>query len=161
MSEIIVECRIMEGKWTKNGLFEGTKKCLAEAAKNVQPKLPNNAEVSVAFRDDKAVQKLNKKWRGIDKPTNVLSFATNDGIKPNEWSPLLGDIVLAHETIKKEAKQTKRNVNHHVYHLVIHGFLHLTGYDHETEKNAKKMEGMEVRILKELGIPDPYMIWNN
>lgn len=109
----------------------------------------SETEVSVVFADDQEVQNLNKTFRHKDKPTNVLSF-------PSEEKGELGDIILAYETVVQEAQMSGISPLHHTLHLVIHGFLHLLGYDHENENEAKEMENMEIRILKALNIKNPY-----
>ncbi|MGE0665394.1 MAG: rRNA maturation RNase YbeY [Sphingomonadales bacterium] len=111
------------------------------------------AEVSVLFADDAFVRGLNARWRGQDKPTNVLSFpAAETGLAPRP----LGDIVLACETVAREASEAGKPFGHHVAHLLVHGLLHLMGYDHETDEDAAVMEAREIRILETLDIPDPY-----
>ena len=116
----------------------------------------NSCEVSVLFTDDEAIRTLNADWRGMDKPTNVLSFPTVAQVDPKRLPPLLGDIVLAFETVRREAEVENRPFNHHLLHLLVHGLLHLMGYDHEEEEEAGRMEAMEIRILARLSIPDPY-----
>lgn len=111
-------------------------------------------EVSVVFTDDASVRTLNAAWRGMDKPTNVLSFAANDAHAPP--SPLLGDIVLAHETIAREASDQSKAFEDHLTHLMVHGFLHLLGQDHTRDEEAEAMEQAERDILAGLGIADPY-----
>ncbi len=106
-------------------------------------------EVSVVLADDQEVQALNKTFRGKDKPTNVLSF-------PSEEEGELGDIILAYESIMREAQEVGISPLHHMLHLIIHGFLHLLGYDHEEEKAAHTMETMEIKILQQLNISNPY-----
>ena len=104
--------------------------------------------------NDAEQQQLNKAWRDIDKPTNVLSFPQ---ITP--FSPvigILGDIVLARETLEREAAELHVSFTAHFTHLVVHGFLHILGYDHTTDAEALQMEGLETRILATLGIADPY-----
>ena len=118
--------------------------------------LPENGEVSVRFSNDAHVQQLNSTWRSIDRPTNVLSFAANDGVAPQHWSPLLGDIVFAFETIDREARDQAKEFMAHLTHLAVHGFLHLLGYDHQNDNDAQSMEMLEIRILRELHIADPY-----
>jgi len=114
--------------------------------------------VAVALMDDRAIRKLNKSYRGKDKPTNVLSFAALDGGKPprNQAWPL-GDIILALGTCRKEARTQRKSLEQHLAHLVIHGVLHLLGYDHEAEAEAERMEGLEIAALKRLGIDNPYV----
>ncbi|MEM9999846.1 MAG: rRNA maturation RNase YbeY [Pseudomonadota bacterium] len=115
-----------------------------------------DSEVSILMTDDAAIQEMNAHYRGQDKPTNVLSFPAIAGIKTGVLPPLLGDIVLAFETISREAQIEGKPLEHHVAHLIIHGFLHLLGYDHETDAQAREMEAMESLILGELNIDDPY-----
>jgi probable rRNA maturation factor len=112
------------------------------------------AEVSIVLTDDAAQQQLNRQWRGIDKPTNVLSFPQLEPFTP--LVGLVGDIVLARETLVREAAELDKPFDHHFTHLVVHGFLHLIGYDHVEESDALQMEGLETQILASLGIPDPY-----
>jgi probable rRNA maturation factor len=107
------------------------------------------AELSIVLADDVFVQNLNHHYRGKDKPTNVLSFPAEDPV-------LLGDVVLAYETVKKESTQNRRNFEHHVMHLIIHGILHLLGYGHESDKQADEMESLEIRILRTFGVKNPY-----
>jgi len=109
----------------------------------------SETEVSVVLADDTEVQDLNKTFRNRDKPTNVLSF-------PSEQKDELGDIILAYETVTREAEENGVSPLDHTLHLIIHGFLHLLGYDHEHENEAKEMENMEIRILKDLHINNPY-----
>lgn len=115
------------------------------------------SELSLVFSDDAAVQALNAEWRGKDKPTNVLSFpAFAFKQEAAALPPMLGDIVLALETVMREAELEEKPLDHHISHLVIHGFLHLLGYDHENDEEAEKMEAVERRALARLAIPDPY-----
>jgi probable rRNA maturation factor len=111
-------------------------------------------ELSVVFTDDAAIQMLNKEWRGKDGPTNVLSFPQESAF-PQE-SGLLGDIVLASETVAREAALAGKPVQDHIAHLLVHGFLHLLGYDHAADDEAEKMEELERVALGRLGIADPY-----
>jgi probable rRNA maturation factor len=121
----------------------------------VQPKLHPAAEISVTFSNDERVRQLNAEWRGKDAPTNVLSFPGMSGTK-FDTSPLLGDIVLAYETIEREARVEGKPFKDHTAHLVIHGLLHLVGYDHESETDAVKMESTESMIMIGLGYLDPW-----
>jgi probable rRNA maturation factor len=115
-------------------------------------------EACVALSDDKAVQDLNARYRGKDKPTNVLSFpAVATQGAPQEEQRALGDIVLALETVEREAQEQQLRLAHHFQHLVVHGLLHLLGFDHETEADAAIMEGLEIEILAGLGIENPYI----
>ena len=106
--------------------------------------------LTVALSDDKRVQALNRRDRQQDKPTNVLSY-------PSGERDFLGDVVLARQTVWREAKSQGKTPADHLAHLVVHGTLHLMGYDHETsEADAERMEALERRILAKLGIADPY-----
>jgi probable rRNA maturation factor len=109
--------------------------------------------------DDAGIRTLNSNWRGIDKPTNVLSFPalqpTGAG-GPDDAPNMLGDIAIAFETTRKEADDEQKPFDHHLSHLAVHGFLHLIGYDHEKDDEAEAMEALETEILAQLGIPDPY-----
>jgi probable rRNA maturation factor len=117
------------------------------------------AELAVMLTDDAGVRTLNSNWRGIDKPTNVLSFPalppTGPG-GPNDAPRMLGDIAIAYETTRREADDEQKPFDHHLSHLAVHGFLHLIGYDHEQDEDAEAMEALEQEILAQLGIPDPY-----
>jgi len=112
--------------------------------------VPRAGELSVALSNDKQVQALNRDYRNKDKPTNVLSFPVA------EPAPLLGDIVLALETVQREATEKSISFEDHLTHLVIHGFLHLQGYDHEKDEDAEIMEAVEISALNELAIDNPY-----
>ncbi len=114
------------------------------------------AEVSLCLADDARLRALNLRWRGVDKPTNVLSFPAAPAGRLVE-STTLGDIVLAYETLAREAGELGVPLADHSRHLVAHGFLHLIGYDHQADKEAKRMEALETRILARLGVADPYV----
>ena len=126
------------------------RRALAKAAAATLAKTP--AEIAIILTDDKAIRLLNRDWRGTDAATDVLSFPSKNA----EFDPHLGDIVLAFETIAREARAEHKPFDHHVAHLVVHGFLHLVGYDHERADDAEAMERVEREILQGLAIPDPY-----
>jgi len=109
-------------------------------------------ELSIALVDDKEIQSLNKKFRNKNKATNVLSFQSNGP------TPILGEIILSYETLKKEAEELFIPFEHHLIHMMVHGFLHLQGFDHQTDQEANIMEKLEVRVLSELNIDNPYKI---
>jgi len=118
-------------------------------------------EVSIVLGDDALARRLNREWRGKDVPTNVLSFPAQDFAGsapslPNGAILPLGDIVLAFETIRGEAAAQGKALADHLSHLVVHGTLHLLGFDHLAEAEAERMEGLERGILAALGIADPY-----
>jgi probable rRNA maturation factor len=119
----------------------------------------DGAELAVMLTDDEGIRTLNRNWRGIDKPTNVLSFpALQPTAPPGDDDPprMLGDIAIAYETLRREADEEQKPFDHHLSHLAVHGFLHLIGYDHETDAEAEAMEALEREVLAQLGIPDPY-----
>ena len=125
-----------------------------EALKQSGAKVRGVSELSIVLTDDAEQQGLNRDWRGIDKPTNVLSFPQIEPFGP--VTGILGDIVLARETLEREAVELGKPFTDHYTHLVVHGFLHILGYDHIDEAEALVMEGLETQILATLGIPDPY-----
>ena len=118
---------------------------------------PGATELSVMFTDDAAIRELNREWRGKDTATNVLSFPAFPALG-REIPPMLGDIVIASETVAREAALEGKPFDHHLSHLVVHGLLHLIGFDHETEADAEEMEATERRVLGALAIPDPYAV---
>lgn len=128
----------------------------ARAAFAALPDAARACEVCVALTDDAGIRVLNRTWRGQDKPTNVLSFpAPATPAAPGASVPL-GDVILAFETLTREAATEGKALSAHFQHLVVHGVLHLIGHDHEDEAQAQQMEEMERRILAGLGLPDPY-----
>jgi probable rRNA maturation factor len=133
-------------------------RAIAAAAETVEADT-GDAELAVMLTDDAGIRTLNGNWRGIDKPTNVLSFPALQpaGAGGGDEAPrMLGDIAIAFETTRHEADDEAKPFDHHLSHLAVHGFLHLIGYDHEKEAEAEIMESLEARILAQLGIPDPY-----
>jgi probable rRNA maturation factor len=112
-----------------------------------------SAEVAIVLTDDSAIRSLNRTWRGVDAATNVLSFPARRAAGD---PALIGDVVLAYETIADEARAARKPFADHVAHLAVHGFLHLLGYDHVRAKDAEKMESLERNVLHRLAIPDPY-----
>lgn len=131
-------------------------------------KIIGNIEISVLLTGDKKIQELNKNYRNKNKATNVLSFPLLDSKKIkngnlqkldlNNELLVLGDIILSYKTIKKEAEEQNKNFDDHLTHLLIHSLLHLIGFDHENSKDAKIMEGLEIKILSEMKIKNPYLI---
>jgi probable rRNA maturation factor len=115
-------------------------------------------ELSIVLADDMLLRELNGKWRGIDKPTNVLAFAAESGETPADAPRLLGDVVIAFETVAREAEAQGKPLAHHLRHLIVHGVLHLLGWDHEEQAEAERMEALEVAILRHLEVPDPYRV---
>jgi probable rRNA maturation factor len=125
-----------------------------------RPRLAGAIELSLVLGDDRLVRRLNRRWRGQDKPTNVLAFASDEGVRPTAAPAgvprILGDVVLGFETVAGEAAAQGKPLADHLSHLVIHGVLHLLGYDHQRAREARRMEARETAILAGLGIPDPY-----
>ncbi len=140
--------------WSKVPDLEGFVRRAAEAAMIDNDAPPS--EISVVLSDDEHLRELNKHHRGMDKPTNVLSFPAVRMKTPAGAPRILGDVVIAFETVAREAADEEKPIENHLSHLVVHGVLHLLGYDHEDEDEAEMMEARERRILAQLGIPDPY-----
>jgi probable rRNA maturation factor len=139
---------VLDAAWRK--LLPGVERLVRKAARAAIG--AKRKSLTVALADDKEVRALNKRDRRKDKPTNVLSY-------PSGEKSFLGDVVLARQTVWREAKEQKKTPADHLVHLVVHGTLHLLGHDHETsEKDADRMEARERRILKRLGIADPYLV---
>ena len=112
-------------------------------------------EVSVLLTNDSEIRQLNKKYRNIDKATNVLSFSIENDAYLNDLK-MIGDLVLSKERIINEAHEQKKTFNEHFAHLLIHGFLHLIDFSHESQKDSNLMEKKEVELLSKLNIPNPY-----
>ena len=119
--------------------------------------LRESFELSVRLTDDKEIMNLNKMYRNKNSPTNVLSFCSQKYNYDKIGFQVLGDLVISRDTAIKELKGTKKTLEQHISHLTVHGFLHLLGYIHEDDNEAKTMEDLETRILKKLNIPDPYL----
>lgn len=143
---LTIDISIQSGGWPEcEGL---AKKAIAAVADQLED--PRSGEISLVLSDDAQVQTLNRTYRGKDKPTNVLSFPQS--------GPLLGDIILARETISCEAKDKTISFEDHLSHLIIHGWLHLQGFDHQTDDTAEEMESIEIAALATLGIDNPYQV---
>ncbi len=132
---------------------------IQEAGQIDVPDMASNVEIAIRLTSDAELAALNFQYRGIDKPTNVLSFAALDSdapAPPGGIPVFLGDIAIAAETVRREAQEQSKSVSNHLAHMVVHGTLHLLGFDHETETDAAEMENLEREILLEFGIEDPY-----
>lgn len=145
------------GEWPEDAEWLAERAALATLSAVWDP-ADGPAELSVVLADDSLVQTLNRDYRGKDKPTNVLSFALTEADSPEaEDAPtLLGDVVLAWETLVRESEEQGKTLSNHLCHLVVHGVLHLLGYDHEVDAEAEEMERLEVEVLGTLDVPDPY-----
>jgi probable rRNA maturation factor len=155
----ITEVLVVAECWqTEPGAEAVIHRAVATAAEMVDAGI-GEAELAVMLTDDAGIRTLNSNWRGIDKPTNVLSFPalpSTGPAGPDDSPRMLGDIAIAYETTRKEADDEQKPFDHHLSHLAVHGFLHLIGYDHESDGDAETMETLEQEILAQLGIPDPY-----
>jgi probable rRNA maturation factor len=146
-SRTTVDVVLIDPAWAK--ALPGVERLVRKAARAAT----NNRKrsLTVALADDRRVRALNARDRRKDKPTNVLSY-------PSGERDFLGDVVLARQTVWREAKAQGKRPANHVAHLVVHGVLHLMGYDHENDADAERMEALERRILKRLAIADPYLV---
>jgi len=150
-------------EWAKSKLSARKRiKDVLELTWDNVPKRPKNVhpELTVTLTNDADIKILNRDYRAKDKPTNVLSFPMWDNMSeiPNGAGEIpLGDIIIAFETIAREAVEQEKTLANHFTHMLIHGFLHLLGYDHIIDKDAEKMEALEIKILKKLGIDNPYL----
>lgn len=148
--ETIVDCPNWNGLGDLDALIEAS---LRAAVEECGTHLPEGAEVSLLFCDDARIRELNRQFRGQDKPTNVLSFP---GPLPFEKTGILGDIAIAYETLAREAREQDKTLDRHCRHMIVHGFLHLLGYDHRDDREAEAMEAIEIRVLRRLGVENPY-----
>jgi probable rRNA maturation factor len=128
----------------------------AQAAWRLAGPAGGAAEVSILLADDETVRRLNGRHRGLDRPTNVLSFPIGEAPSTDDAPAMLGDVVLACGVVAREAAEQRKAAAAHISHLVVHGVLHLLGYDHETDPDAATMEALEVRTLDGLGVANPY-----
>jgi probable rRNA maturation factor len=149
-----IEVIARSARWRKQPKAETVvKTAVLAAARAVSTRC---AELAIVLGNDSAIRALNRKWRGQNAPTNVLSFPAPAPGKTPPASPYIGDIVIAYETAAREALAEGKPFEHHLAHLAVHGFLHLLGYDHRNNRDARNMERLERTILKRIGVPDPY-----
>ncbi len=156
---LAVDILAQSQRWTEHpDVNEWIVKCLRAAADMTPNVAWQRTEVAVVLSDDEQVRVLNRTWRNRDAATNVLSFpAQQAGMNADPSAPrTLGDIVLAYETLAREAMEQGVPFEGHLAHLLVHGLLHLVGFDHQAEHQASVMEEQERRILARLGLPDPY-----
>ena len=147
-----IEISVEAGAWQKLSGAEGIVRRAAEAA--LAETSASGVEIGVVLTDDAKMRALNRTWRGKDTATNVLSFPAPAG--GSKEPRLMGDVVLAYETIAREAAEQRIPAQDHLAHLTVHGVLHLLGHDHENDRDADTMERREREILAQLGVPDPY-----
>lgn len=153
-----IDLSVEAGAWPEASALEAVAREAVDAAVARLGLGDATSELSILFTDDASMRKLNAEWRGQDKPTNVLSFPAFDLSPGDPPGPMLGDIVLARETVAREAELEDKAFDDHLRHLVIHGFLHLLGYDHENDMDAEEMEAAERAILADIGVSDPYSV---
>lgn len=152
MSAVTVDVRIADAAWETTEDLPGlAQRAVAIAAGFLD--IPIDGEVAILLTDDGEMQRLNRDWRGKDKPTDVLSFPA-DGHDPRT----LGDLALGHGVCARDAAALAIAFESHVSHLIIHGFFHLFGHDHEEDEDARIMESLEVAALARLGLHDPYSL---
>lgn len=164
LSDLTIDIAVLAGDWAGLRLDLDALVERAVTAAIAHAALPTAIagralELSVVLTDDKAIRILNADYRGKDKPTNVLSFATlddDDNILPPAGPVPVGDVIVALETLQREAAETGKTAADHLTHLLVHGTLHLLGYDHIDEEEANTMESLEIFILGQFGIENPY-----
>lgn len=152
---VAIDLAVEAGAWPPAVELEAMARRAVDAAL-AETAARGSSELSLVFTDDAHMRSLNHAWRGKDKPTNVLSFPAFPVAPGDRLPPMLGDIVLAAETVAIEAELENKPLHHHISHLVVHGVLHLLGHDHESEVEAETMEALERAALARLAIPDPY-----
>ncbi len=151
--DILVEA----GAWPEEAALEALARMAVEAALEAAGSVAAGpVELSMLFTDDAHIRVLNAQWRDKDRPTNVLSFPAFPTLPGKPLPPMLGDVVLAWETVAREAELERKPLEHHISHLIVHGTLHLLGHDHEVDAEAEAMEALERAALATLAIPDPY-----
>src|SRR5262245_41443556 len=172
-TQLLIDVMVQSARWrTVPQAAAIVRKAIRAAASTASTP---RAELAIVLTDDSAIHALNREWRGHDAPTNVLSFPAPDfrpvmlaaegrgGSRRNNarrsrqgTAGSLGDIVIAFQTTAREARTEGKPLEHHLAHLAVHGFLHLVGYDHETDRDANRMESLETKILAGLGVPNPH-----
>jgi len=157
--DIIVDSPLWKAR---RGVKAVLQRAIAEAAAMAAT---TEGELAIVLTDDSAIRALNRDWRGKDQPTNVLSFPAPDDVSaprlaggPAGRVRLLGDIVIAYETMAREALAERRPFRHHLAQLAVHGFLHLVGHDHDADAEADAMEALEIAVLARLAVPNPYVL---
>lgn len=163
--DLEIELIIEDQRWSEiskdfSFLKEASLLALSQEATETAPlamKSPHRLAVLV-MSDDASIKDLNQTYRGRDKATNVLSFPSTESLLPGEENePVhIGDVILAYDYVSEEAKNEKKALQTHLSHLVVHGVLHLLGYDHETSEDAEAMETLEIKLMKQLGLENPY-----
>jgi probable rRNA maturation factor len=150
---LTIDISIEDECWTAVGDIDALARSAVDAALAESGEtLSVDTEVSIVLCGDAFIKELNAKWRGQDKPTNVLSFPADF----QDAAPALGDIIIAYETVAREAAEDGKSLRDHLSHMIVHGFFHLLGFDHEDDEEAEEMETAEIKALAALGIASPY-----
>jgi probable rRNA maturation factor len=165
-AEFDIAVRIIDPAWRRlwpaavGGVRGAARTVLDRTAHRPLSQRGQVAELTIVLADDNEVQRLNREYRGVDKPTNVLSFGdAGDRRQQVAGEPvILGDVILARETVAAEAAAQGKSIADHSLHLVVHGILHLLGHDHESVREADAMEALETDLLARLGIANPYAV---
>lgn len=153
--DLVIEIEV--GDWPPAAELEAlARRAVAASLTEIGVAAAGRPELGLTFTDDAHIAELNAQWRGKNGPTNVLSFPLVEIVPGAALPPMLGDIVIAQETVSREAQEQGKPFIDHLTHLVVHGLLHLLGYDHIDDNEADDMEALERRILEHLAIPDPY-----
>jgi len=158
---IHIHLSLDDPRWRAVGAAGALARRAAKATLKRQASGLRAAELSLVLADDARLRTLNRDWRGADKPTNVLAFPAGDGVADGAAGGpprQLGDVILAYETVIAEARAQGKPASAHLSHLVVHGVLHLLGFDHQSAAEAADMEAAEIAILAGLGLPDPYRV---
>lgn len=154
---VLVDCTAWETTFPDGAALAQRAAAAALAGQASPP--PAGAELSVVLTDDTTARRLNRDYRGQDRPTNVLAFPAEDKVDEVQAGPvMLGDVVISLDTLLREAAAQGKTPAQHLCHLTVHGVLHLLGYDHATAAEAARMEALETRILAALDVPDPYRV---
>ena len=159
---ITVALSIENERWDDSGLGDPAaieamaQDCVRAVAGQLHLPSDLQTEICLTLADDAAVRSANAEWRGKDKPTNILSFPMAELMPGARPGPLAGDLLVAFETVAREAVAEEKPFADHLRHLLVHGTLHLLGYDHQDDAEADRMEAIEIAVLAEFGIPDPY-----
>ncbi len=151
---LAVDFRVEDPSWEE--VLPDLETVIYRALESAAEKMAISGAVDVLLTSNAEMQALNAKWRDKDKPTDVLSFPADADDNVMGGQPFLGDIALGSGVVSADADKLKRPLDLHVMHLLVHGFLHLLGYDHMSPEDAREMEGLEAEILMPLGLPDPY-----
>lgn len=159
-ADIEIDTHVDGGRWPTQAALDMIVERAVSAAMARTGLEDLESELSVLFTDDESIRTLNAQWRGKNTPTNVLSFPAQSLQPGQRPGAMLGDIICAYETVRKEAELEGKAFDVHLTHLVVHGFLHLLGYDHENDTEAEEMEALERAILADMGIADPYSLVN-